>query len=43
MIREKLDLDENDQAVFRIKRDRLVPEGFRAFTISHFRLKLEGS
>jgi GntR family transcriptional regulator len=39
-IREKLELDENEQAVVRIKRDRLVPEGFRAFTINHLPLEI---
>ena len=40
LIREKLELDENEQAVVRIKRDRLVPEGFRTFTINYLPLEI---
>ncbi|MFC1798201.1 GntR family transcriptional regulator [Thermodesulfobacteriota bacterium] len=35
LVREKLELKKSDRHVIRIKRDRLVPEGFRAFTINH--------
>jgi GntR family transcriptional regulator len=35
IIREKLELSQKDKLVVRIKRDRLIPEGFRAFTINH--------
>lgn len=35
LVREKLELKKNDRYIVRIKRDRLVPEGFRAFTINY--------
>lgn len=35
MVREKLELKKSDRHVIQIKRDRLVPEGFRAFTINY--------
>ena len=38
LVREKLDLGKNDRHVVRIIRDRLVPEGFRAFTINYLPL-----
>lgn len=38
LIREKLELRKQEKHVVRIKRDRLVPEGFRAFTINHLPL-----
>ena len=40
LIREKLELNEDDHYVVRIKRDRLVPEGFRAFTINYLPLEI---
>ena len=35
LVREKLELSQDDKRVVRIKRDRLVPEGFRAYTINY--------
>ena len=35
VIREKLELPESEKTVVKIARDRLVPEGFRAFTINY--------
>lgn len=35
LVREKLELSKKDSLVVEIKRDRLVPEGFRAFTINY--------
>lgn len=40
LIREKLELSGDDQYVVRIKRDRLTPEGFRAFTINYLPLEI---
>jgi GntR family transcriptional regulator len=40
LVREKLELAPEDQLVVRIKRDRLVPEGFRAFTINYLPLEI---
>lgn len=40
MIREKLELRRKDKLVVRIKRDRLIPEGFRAFTINYLPLDI---
>lgn len=40
LIREKLELDGNEQYVVRIKRDRLDHNGFRAFTINHLPLEI---
>jgi GntR family transcriptional regulator len=40
LIREKLELNGNDRFVVRIKRDRLVPEGFRAFTVNYLPLDI---
>jgi len=40
LIREKLELSENDRYVVRIKRDRLTPEGFRAYTINYLPLEI---
>ena len=40
IIREKLELSRKDKLVVRIKRDRLIPEGFRAFTINHLPLDI---
>jgi len=40
LIREKLELSAKDRYVVRIKRDRLVPEGFRAFTINYLPLDI---
>ena len=40
LIREKLELSPNDQHIVRIKRDRLTPEGFRAFTINYLPLEI---
>jgi GntR family transcriptional regulator len=35
IVREKLELNPDDTLVVRITRDRLVPEGFRAFTVNY--------
>ena len=35
VIREKLELSESDKFVVKIVRDRIVPEGFRAFTVNY--------
>lgn len=40
LIREKLELSDDDRYIVRIKRDRLVPEGFRAFTTNYLPLKI---
>jgi GntR family transcriptional regulator len=40
LVREKLELDEDVHHVVRIKRDRLVTEGFRAFTINYLPLEI---
>lgn len=40
LIREKLELSEDDQYVVRIKRDRSVPGGFRAFTTNYLPLAI---
>jgi GntR family transcriptional regulator len=40
IIREKLELNSDDARVVRITRDRLVPEGFRAFTINYLPLEI---
>jgi GntR family transcriptional regulator len=40
LIREKLELNKDDNYVVRIKRDRLVPEGFRAFTVNYLPLEI---
>jgi len=40
VIRKKLELDEDEHLVVMIKRDRLVPEGFRAFTINYLPLEI---
>jgi len=40
LIREKLELSQNDKHIVRIKRDRLIPEGFRAFTINYLPLDI---
>jgi GntR family transcriptional regulator len=40
IVREKLELDADDPLVVRITRDRLVPEGCRAFTINYLPLEL---
>ena len=40
LVREKLKLKKSDRYVIRIKRDRLVPEGFRAFTINYLPLDI---
>jgi GntR family transcriptional regulator len=40
IIREKLELNPDDARVVRITRDRLVPEGFRAFTINYLPLEI---
>ncbi len=40
LVREKLKLKKSDRLVVRIKRDRLVPEGFRAFTINYLPLDI---
>lgn len=40
LVREKLELSRNDKHIVRIKRDRLVPEGFRAFTINYLPLDI---
>jgi GntR family transcriptional regulator len=40
VIRKKLELNEDERAVVRIKRDRIVPEGFRAFTINYLPLDI---
>ena len=40
MIREKLELSPNDKTVVQIKRDRLVPEGFPAYTVNYLPLDI---
>ena len=40
VIREKLELDDSDEYVVRIKRDRLFPEDFLAFTINYLPLDI---
>ena len=40
IVREKLELNPEEALVVRITRDRLVPEGFRAFTINYLPLEL---
>ncbi len=40
VIRKKLELSDKDRYVVRIKRDRLVPEGFRAFTVNYLPLEI---
>ncbi|MEW6671351.1 MAG: GntR family transcriptional regulator [Thermodesulfobacteriota bacterium] len=40
LIREKLELGNDDRYVIRIKRDRLVPEGSRAFTTNYLPLEI---
>jgi GntR family transcriptional regulator len=40
LIRKKLELNKDDHRVVMIKRDRLVPEGFRAFTINYLPLEV---
>lgn len=40
LIREKLELPDDEKMVVRIKRDRLVPEGFRAYTINYLPLDI---
>ncbi len=40
IVREKLELKKKDSHVIMIKRDRLVPEGFRAFTINYLPLDI---
>jgi GntR family transcriptional regulator len=40
LIREKLELTKDETHVVRIKRDRLVPEGFRAYTINYLPLEI---
>jgi len=40
LIRKKLELDEDEHLVVMIKRDRLVPEGFRAFTVNFLPLEI---
>jgi len=40
LIREKLELSDDDQYVVEIKRDRLVPDGFRAFTTNYLPLEI---
>jgi GntR family transcriptional regulator len=40
LIRKKLELNEDEHRVVMIKRDRLVPEGFRAFTINYLPLEI---
>lgn len=40
LVREKLELKKSDRHVIRIKRDRLVPEGFRAFTVNYLPLEI---
>jgi len=39
-IREKLELRPNEKVVVRVKRDRLVAEGFRAFTVNYLPLEI---
>jgi len=40
LIRKKLELNEDERSVVRIKRDRIVPEGFRAFTVNYLPLDI---
>ena len=40
LIREKLELSQEDKHVVRIKRDRLIPESFRAFTINYLPVEI---
>jgi DNA-binding GntR family transcriptional regulator len=40
LIREKLELNEDEKRVVMIKRDRLVPEGFRAFTVNYLPIEI---
>lgn len=40
LIRKKLELNEDERLVVMIKRDRLVPEGFRAFTINFLPIEI---
>ena len=40
LIRKKLELNDDQHLVAMIKRDRLVPEGFRAFTINYLPLDI---
>jgi GntR family transcriptional regulator len=40
LIRKKLELNADERCVVRIKRDRIVPEGFRAFTINYLPLDI---
>lgn len=40
LVREKLELGPDEENVVRIKRDRLVPEGFRAFTVNYLPLDI---
>lgn len=40
LIREKLELNPADRLIVRIKRDRLTPEGFRAFTLNYMPLEI---
>ena len=39
IVREKLELKKSDRQVVKVIRDRLVPEGFRAFTINYLPLE----
>jgi GntR family transcriptional regulator len=40
LVREKLELTHDDTLVVRITRDRLVPEGFRVFTVNYLPLEI---
>lgn len=40
LVREKLELAKTDPLVVRIKRDRIVPEGFQAFTVNYLPLEI---
>ena len=40
LIRKKLELNDDEPLVVMLKRDRLVPEGFRAFTINYLPLEI---
>lgn len=40
LVRKKLELKKSDRHVIRIRRDRLVPEGFRAYTINYLPLDI---
>jgi GntR family transcriptional regulator len=40
LVREKLELNPDESLVVRITRDRLVPEGFRVFTVNYLPLEI---